>query len=173
MLSDFAAKLWSFLVGLFHGTIQWFGDTFGKLFNFLGNLFSDLYDFLTGLLQDFLDALVTVLKKLFQPIFDLIEAIFHFVEKLFEFLWLLLQLFLQLGHLIIAFIEGLFDTLAGLNYDGSTPSLDSQMSGSVDVMNTAMSILQLDNASYICLFAVWIFTAVAVVKMIGKFRGNG
>jgi hypothetical protein len=169
VLSDFAGKLWGFLIGI----LRWFGDAFSRLMDWLGSLFGDLKNFLAKLMQSLVNALGEMLYRLFKPIFDIITAIIHFIAKLFEILWLLLQIFLQLGHIIIAFITGLFRTLAGLTYDGSTPALDANMSGAAAGMNQAMSILQLDTLAYLCLFGIWIVTAVSVIRMIGNFSGGG
>lgn len=173
MLADFAAYLWSFLWGLFHSLGQLISDTFGRFFGFLGNLFSNLFDFLSGLVQNALNALADFLQRLFQPVLDLIAAIFHLVEKLWQLLGLLFQLFISLGHLIVAFIQGLFSTLAGLSYSGQTPSgLDSNVMQASSAVTGVFSILQLDTIAYLCLFGVWIATAVMVVRMIGSFGGG-
>lgn len=170
MLSDFASYLWSFLVGIFNSVLSWFQVVFGGLFSLLGDIYTGMVNFLANLAQNFLNGLGKLLKDLFQPIYEFFAAIFHLVSKLVEFLGLLLQVFLQLGHIIIAFIEGLFNTLSGLSYDGSTPQLDSNMSQAVDAVSSTMQTLQLDNLAYVLLFMIWIFTAVSVVKMIGSMR---
>lgn len=173
MLADFAAYLWMFLRGLFQSLGQLWSDTFGRLFSYLGQLFSNLMDFLAGVVQNALNAMADFLQRLFQPVLDLIAAIFHLVEKLWQLLTLLFQLFLSLGHLIIAFIQGLFATLAGLSYSGQTPAgLDSNAMQAAGAVTGVFSILQLDTIAYLCLFAVWIATAVMVVRMIGSFGGG-
>lgn len=172
MLGDFAGKLWNFITGVVSTVLNWFGDAFKGLFSFLGDLFSSFEKWLSGLLQSVVNAIATFLQHLFQPLLDLIGAIFHLIWKLIQMLGLLLMIFLQIGHVIIAMIEGLFRTLAGLTYNGSTPVLDANMSGAADAMTTGMSILQLDNIAYVCLFLIWMMTAVYVIRMIGNFRGG-
>lgn len=171
MLSDFANFLWSFLGGLVNSVLSWFSSAFSGLESFLSSIFGSLFSFLSGLIQSLLNGITNFLKWLFQPIFDLIAAIFHLVVKLIQLLGLLLDLFLQLGHVIIAFIQGLFATLAGLSYDGSTPSVDQVTSNTLTAMSGAFSILQLDNIAYILLFVIWLITAITVVRMVGNFRG--
>lgn len=172
MLADFASYLWNFLLGIVNSILGWFKDAFSGLYDFFSSAFSGLEQFFSWLFQSLLNGIGSILQKIFQPIYDIITAIFHLISKLIDLLWLLLQLFGQIGRLIFAFVQGLFSTLSGLSYDGSTPSVDNNVSSTFSAIASVMQQLQLDNIAYLLLFAIWIFTAYTVVKMIGSFGGG-
>lgn len=170
MLSSFAGKLWDFLKSLVMTILGWFGDVFGNLFSFLGDLFYRLMSFIGDLVWKAVRAVTDFLAWLFAPILELIGAIFHLIGRLIEFLGLLLYMFLKLGQLALAMISGLFRTILGLSFSGAKPSVPPNMAGGIDGIGQAMSIMQLDNFAYVLLVGVWIFTAVAVIRMLGTLR---
>jgi hypothetical protein len=173
MLSDFAGKLWDWLKSLFSGL----GNAISSGLGWLGRKITDLFSWLGGLLwqllQSLLDGIAAILKAIFKPIFDIIAAFFYFIGKLIYLLALLVQLIIQIVHVLLSFAWGLIKTLAGLSYSGGTVALPGGVAEPFSHMQPVLSMLQLDKLAYVLLFAVWLFTAYAVIKITGNFAGGG
>ncbi|MBY9087515.1 hypothetical protein KIH86_25335, partial [Paenibacillus sp. HN-1] len=84
----------------------------------------------------------------------------------------LIALFLSLGKLLMAFIKGIFATLAGFTYTPSTPS-NGQWTPIFHNVIDSLGPYQLDKIAYILLFCIWISTAYAAIRIIGSIRNGG
>ncbi|MCL6528297.1 MAG: hypothetical protein K6T57_15665 [Thermaceae bacterium] len=184
MLASFAQKIWSFLQGLFGGlgnaitgaissALSWLQQAFGSLMSFLGGLFHSLLQGIGTLLQGLLNGIASVLRQIFSPIFAIVDAFFYFVSRLAQLLGLLVQLLIQVVHVLLAFAWGLLRTLIGLVWDQSTPQLPGSVSSPLSHMGQALGLLQLDKLADLLLFAVWILTAIAVIRIISSFSQGG
>jgi len=146
MIADFARYLFNLL-----------GDAFGKLFDLLAWLFSALFE---GLKEFFL--------FIFKPIFILCGTIFYFLYKLALLVMLLIETLYALVKFFISVMKGFFTTLISLTYSGTTAQLPARYQEVFDHARPAFSILQLDSLATLCLWAVWIFFAYAIIKIVSS-----
>lgn len=146
MIRDFARYLF-----------QFFGDAFGKLFAFLGSLFSGLFD-----------GLKSLLVFIFEPILALLGSIFYFLYKIGILILLLIQLIYQTIVFFVSIMKGLFVTIIGMNYNGKQAALPARYQEVFEHLQPALQMAQIDKVATLCLWAVWIFIAVASVKVIGS-----
>lgn len=145
MIREFAAYLF-----------QFFGDAFGKLFAFLGSLFSGLFE-----------GLKSLLVFIFEPILALIGSIFYFLQKLGGLILLLIEVLWKFIVFFVSIMKGLFVTLIGLSYNGSAAVIPSRYQEVFNHLAPALQMAQMDKIATLCLWAVWIFIAIAAVKVIG------
>lgn len=124
-------------------------------------------------MQGVVSAVANVLQQVFAPVFAIINAFFYFVQQLFTLVSLLFDLLVQVFHVLFAFAGGLVATLSGMTYNNSSPVLPSDVSGVFAHFQTVFGLLQLNNIAYVLHFAIWIFTAYIVVKMLGNFGMGG
>lgn len=146
MIREFASYLFSFL-----------GDAFGKLFGFLGGLFSGL-----------LNGIKSVLLTIFEPILQLVAAIFYFLYKLGALIMAVIDLVFRMVFFFVYVMKGLFVTLIGLSYDGRSAAIPERYQTVFSNVQPALEILQIDKIPTILLFAVWVFIAVSIIKIIGS-----
>lgn len=138
-----------------------FTRMFGRLFQFLGDLFGSLFQ-----------TLFTFLKKLLQPIFIVIALVLYFVYKVAELAVYLIKLFLMIGKLLLAFVKGIFVTLAGFTFtpsgrnDGSWTPIFRNVVGGLDSY-------QLSNLAYVLQFLIWFGFGWAAIRVIGSMRSGG
>jgi hypothetical protein len=141
------------------GIYQFFGDLFGTLFSFLGGLFSALFE-----------GLVNFLIWLLTPILQIIATIFYFLYKLGALLLLVIEFVFKLVFFFVYVMKGLFLTLIGLSYNGQAAVLPARYQEVVTNIQPAFEILQLNKISTLLLWGVWIFVAVACIKVVGDRR---
>lgn len=110
---------------------------------------------------------------IFRPILDLIGAIFYLFYKLGVVLVEVVKIILGLGRLLVGLVVGLFKTLTGLSYTGTPSTIPGAYSEAYSRLQPVMDRLQLDKLAYIILVAIWIFTAIAAIRLIGSMRGGG
>lgn len=180
MLASFASFLWTFLKNLFtsvtsavgsfiQGAVNAIGGFFKNLLSGLGQMFQSLLNGIGSFFQWLLNGIASFFQALFQPIFYLIQCVFLFFQELFTVLALLFELLMAIIHLLLSFAWGLIQTIAGLTYDNSSPTIPSSVSSPFQHIEAVFGLLQLDNVAYICKFAIWLMTAVTVVRMAGNF----
>lgn len=136
---------------------QFFLDAFGKLFAFLGFLFSGLFE-----------GLKSLLVFLFEPILALIGSIFYFLYKVGVLILLLIQVIYKTVVFFVSIMKGLFVTLIGLSYNGKQAVIPARYQEVFDHLAPALQMAQMDKVATLCLWAVWVFIAVAAVKVIGS-----
>lgn len=145
MIRELAAGIYSF-----------FADAFGTLFAFLGSLFSTLFSGLK-------DLLVT----LFSPVLSLIAAIFYFLYKLGMLLFLVIEILFRFVFFFVYVMKGLFLTLIGLSYNGQSAALPHRYQEVIDNVQPALQFVQIDKFAVLCQFAVWVFIALALIRVVG------
>lgn len=142
--------------------LNWFSgffqNTFSVILKFLGDLFGYLFQ-----------GLINVLKAIFKPILILVAVIFYFIYKLGVLVITLFSVLLGIGKLLYSFVSGLFRTLAGLTWTPTTPQHGSWSQPIRNVFD-ALSLYQLDKIAYVLLFAIWIMTAVAAIRILARER---
>jgi len=138
------------------GIFQFFSGAFGKLFSFLGSILSALF----GGLKD-------LLITLFTPIFQLIAAIFYFLYKVGLLLMTVIKLVFKFVYFFVYVMKGLLVTLIGLSYNGKTATLPARYQQVIDNIQPALDIIQLDKLATLCLWAIWIFIGIALIKIVG------
>lgn len=142
---------------LAQGIYDFFSGIFTNLFSFLGDLFSALFE-----------GIKKVLDFLFEPILELIGSIFYFFEQLGYLIMAIINLFINLVTLFVSVMKGLFLTVIGLSYDGSSATLPDSYQKVFDNIQPALQIAQIDKLATLCLWALWVFFGVAIVKIIGS-----
>lgn len=145
MIREWAAGLYSFL-----------GDAFGSLFSFLGSLFSGLFE-----------GLKELLVTLFAPVLQLIAAIFYFLYKLGLLLVSVIEILFRFVFFFVYVMKGLLATLIGLSYSGKTAVLPARYQEVIDNVQPALQMAQMDKIAVLCLWAVWVFIAIALIKVVG------
>ncbi len=138
------------------GIYQFFSGAFSSLFSFLGSLFSGLFN-----------GLKSLLTWLFSPILALIGTIFYFLYKLGALILKVITVVYKLVFFFVYVMKGLFVTLIGLSYNGAGVTLPGRYQTVVNNIQPAFEIMQLNKLAILCLFAVWIFVGVAIIKIIG------
>lgn len=141
---------WTFLTRLF-----------GRLFEFFGSLFGHLFQ----LLFDFL-------RLLLRPIFVVIGLLLYVVYKIAELAVTLIQLFLALGRMLVMFVKGLFQTLLGFSYSGSTPNSGSWTPIFRNVSD-GLNYFQFDKVAYVLVFLIFFATGFIIIRQIGSIRNGG
>lgn len=134
---------------------------FGRMFQFMADLFGSLFQ-----------TLFRFLKMLLQPVFIVVALVLYFVYKIAELAVYIIKLFLILGKLVLAFVKGIFATLAGFTYtprsqsDGSwTPIIKNVVSG--------LDTYQIGTIAYILQFCIWFITGWAVLRILSTIRNGG
>ncbi|MCM3593651.1 hypothetical protein M4D58_23805 [Brevibacillus borstelensis] len=146
MIAEWASGLYQFLM-----------SAFGRLFTFLGELFSKLFD-----------GLLNVLIGLFTPILQLIAAVFYFLYKVGLLLISIIEVLYRMVYFFVFVMKGLFVTLIGLSYNGQTAALPDRYQEVFTNVQPALQIMQMDKIAVLCLWAVWIFVAMALIKIVGS-----
>lgn len=141
----------------------------GWISGFFQNLFSVVLGFLRDLFGYLFQALITVLKAIFKPILIVVAIIFYFLYKVGVLIVELFQFLLAIGKLLYQFVSGLFRTLAGLTWTPAVPHHGSWSHPIAQVFD-ALEVYQLDKLAYVLLFAIWIMTAVAAIRIISRER---
>lgn len=138
-----------------------FERMFGRLFQFMADLFGHLFQ-----------TLFKFLKMLLQPIFIVIAVVFYFIYKIAELAVYIIKLFLMLGKLLLAFVKGIFATLAGFTF---TPGTRSDGSWTPIFKNVVQGLetYQISTIAYILQFCIWFATGWAVIRILGSIRNGG
>lgn len=142
------------------GIYDFFADFFTKLLSFLASCFSGLFE-----------GIKSLLVFLFEPLLILIATIFYFLYKLGLLIIAVFKFLYSLVVIMFSVMKGLFVTLIGLTYNGTKVNLPPRYQEVVDNMQPAMELLQINKVAVICLWIVWIFVAVAIVRIVGA-RGS-
>lgn len=145
------------------------GQVLGAIWGFFQNLFSVVLGAIGDFFGWLLDGLVKILTAIFKPIFILIAIIFYFFYKIAEIFLLLFQVLLAIGKLLYSFVQGLIVTIAGFAWTPTTPE-DGSWSHPIREVFKALELFQLDNVAYLLMFAIWIFTALAVIRILSGRR---
>lgn len=135
---------------------------------------SDAFGFLFGFLSDIGTWLLDGIMTIFQPILDIIGAIFYLLYYLGLVLVKVLHLVFNVCKLLIGLIAGIFQTITGLSYTGTSNTIiPGKYTEAFSQIGNTMTMLQLDKVAYILIFGLWIFTAFAAIRIIGSMRGGG
>lgn len=143
------------------------GNILNSIYTFFQNLFNVVLSFLSTMFSNLFQGLINVLKTIFKPILILVALIFYFIYKLGELLVTLFLVFLAIGKLLYSFVMGLFRTLAGFVWTPTTPQ-HGTWSASIGEVFTALEPFQLNKLAYLMLFAIWIMTAIAAIKILSS-----
>lgn len=138
------------------------------IFSFFGNAFSTLFSWLGWLFSNLFQGLVDLLVTLFSPILGLLGSIFYFLYKLGALILKIIELVYKFVFFFVYIMKGLFVTLIGLSYNGQAAVLPARYQDAVNHLQPALQIVQLDKIAVLCLFAVWIFVAVSIIKVVGS-----
>lgn len=133
-------------------------DGFGYLYDLLGRLFTFL---LEGI------------GKLLAPLFDFFKMIFYFIYFLGVIIAKVVLLVFTIGKLLIGLVTGLFATLIGFGYSGSSGGLPGSYQAVFTQLQPTLNALQLDKVAYLFQFAIWLFTGFMAMKIIGNMRAGG
>ncbi len=172
MLS-FATHIWNFFHSLISSAVQAIGGFFQGLITSIGKMLTAALQWLGSLITTAFSALGNFISQLFAPLIYLVNGIIAFFTGVFTLIGLVFQLLVAVFHLLFSFADGLVSTLAGLSYSNGSPTLPSDVSSAFMQMQPIFKLLQLDNLAYVLHFAIWIFTAWSVVKMLGNFGIGG
>lgn len=136
---------------------------------FLERMFKRLFNFFSSLLGDLFQALFNLLKTLFRPLFVLVAMVLYLVYKVATLAWLLIQVFWSIAKIVVAFVKGIFVTLAGFTYSGETAGTGTWQP---ILKNVALGLnyFQLDKVAYVLLFLIWFGVAWGVIRIIGSFQ---
>jgi len=133
-------------------------DGFGYLFDLLGRFGKYILDGILWLLS---------------PILDFFAMIFYFIYKLIAVLASVVRLVIDVGRLLLGLVTGLFKTIIGFNFTGSTTILPDSYQKVFLNLQPILKTLQVDKVAYLFQFGIWIFTAIIAMKIIGNMRGGG
>lgn len=133
------------------GLSNWFGDTFGNLWDATRNFFA----------------------KLFKPILDLIFGIFYLFDKLLIIVVTLIKILWYFIELILSLGVGLFNTIADFGrYSGSVSNVNlGHMSDGYSMFLNTFSGFGFNILAYILTVFVFFFTTMGVMKIVGS-RGD-
>lgn len=145
------------------------GQVLGAIWGFFQNLFSVVLSAIGDFFGWLLDGLVKILTAIFKPIFILIAIIFYFFYKIAEIFLLLFQVLLAIGKLLYSFVQGLIVTIAGFAWTPTTPS-NGSWSHPIKEVFRGLELFQLDKIAYLLMFAIWIFTVLAVIRILSGRR---
>lgn len=127
--------------------------------------------FISSLFGHLFQTLFKFLKILLRPLFIVVALLLYFVYKIAELAITLISLFLAVGKLLLAFVRGIFATLAGFTFTPTTPN-DGQWTPIFKNVVGGLEKYQLGTLSYVLLFCIWFGTAFAVIRILGSLR-NG
>lgn len=166
-IGDLFSKLMAFLAGLLSSIGSFLSDVFGDLFRMLYDVFRWLGDLLARLFQSLIDVLVSFFEVIYELIKGLLYLLYKIgvcVAKFFGLIW-------DLVLLLWSFIEGLGRTFAGVFF---TPvsSGGHGYSGIMGKVAAGLEYFQLDTVAVILSFAIWLFGAFGVVRIVGSLRGG-
>ncbi|SFT00463.1 hypothetical protein [Paenibacillus sp. 453mf] len=139
---------------------------------FFSNLFSVLFGFIADLFGFLFQKLFDFLKLILRPFFIVVALILYFIYKIAELAITLIKVFLALGKLLIAFIKGIFVTLAGFTYTPTTPNQGSWTPIFKNVMQ-GLDSYQLNTVAFVLMFCIWFATGFAVIRILGSIRNGG
>ncbi|WP_404593004.1 hypothetical protein [Paenibacillus sp. RC73] len=125
--------------------------------------------FLSDLMGGLFQALFNFLKMLLRPLFILVAMVLYLVYKIAEVAWLLIQIFYMIGKIVVAFVKGIFITLAGFTYNGNQADTGT-WAPIIKNVATGLNGFQFDKIAYVLLFIIWFMTAWAVIRIIGSFQ---
>lgn len=148
-------------------------DFLGWVQAFFGNLLAVSLDYLGELLGWIFDGLIQLLKALFYPVLVVVALILYFFYKLAELVVKIFSVLLALGKLLYAFVQGIIATIAGFVWTPTTPTHGSWSFAFFQAFETMEDYYQLDKIAYVLLFAIWIITAFAAIRIITGGRGGG
>lgn len=138
---------------------------------FFTNLFSILLTFFKNLFSHLFNGLISVIKLIFKPILILVAIIFYFIYQLGVLVIKLVQVLVGIGKLIYSFVMGIIKTITGLVWTPTSPD-HGNWTGAISNVFAGLEHYQLDKLAYVLLFAIWIMTAVAALKVLSG-RGEG
>lgn len=150
MISEILNAVWTFSQRIL-------GRSFEFITSLFGWLFQNLFDFL---------------KMIFRPLFIFIALLFYVVYKIAELAIVIIKLFLSLGKLVLAFIKGIFTTLAGFTFIPTTPNQGSWTPIFKNMAN-GLTYYQLDTLAYVLQFIIWFTVAWAALRILGSIRNGG
>lgn len=139
----------------------------GYLFDLLSQGFTIVTNTIIEVFQKLFYALKELLFFLFTPILQLIGTIFYFLYKLGLLIVAVIELVFKLVFFFVYVMKGLFLTLIGLSYNGSSANIPPRYQEVFNHINPALDFFQLDKIAVLCLWAVWIFFGISIIKIIG------
>jgi hypothetical protein len=145
----------------------------GAIYSFFQRLLGSALGFIADLGGYLINGLITALKLLFKPVLILIGIIFYLIYQLGTLIVLLLKVLLGIGKLVYAFVQGLLKTLTGMIWTTTTPPSHGSWSAPIREVFAALAPYQLDKIAYVIMFAIWITTAVAAIRILSSYGGGG
>jgi hypothetical protein len=144
------------------------GDAFGKMFGVIWDVIQWIGQLIKSLFQDLIDLIVSF----FEIIYALIDGVLYFLFKCGVLIVKLFILLFETAKLLWSLVVGFTKTLASLTYiqRGSSGTGYSETLGK---LFDSLSVLQIDRIAYVSLFALWMGTAVAAIKLLSSIRVGG
>ena len=166
-VGNLIGKALQFLADLAASIARQISDIAQTILDFLYNMMRWLGDLLSRLFQ----ALINVLVNFFSVIYELIKGLLYLLYMIGVLAAKLFMLLLKLGQLAYSFTVGFIRTLGSLFYSpgGSAGHGYSETMGKVSQL---LKFMQVDVLAYILLFVIWVFTALAVFKILGSMRSE-
>lgn len=146
------------------------GDFLSAIFEFFSTLFSNLFSFFGELLGNFFEAIKTLLLTIFEPVLIVIGTIFYFIFKVGVVLLKVIDLLFNFVLLFLSVVKGLFKTLIGLSFSGGSANFPARYSDTFSKVQPAIEMLQINKLATLFLWAIWIFFAIALIKIVGTRR---
>lgn len=147
-------------------------DILNAVWTFTQRIFGRLFEFISFLFGWLFQKLFDFLKMLFRPLFIVIALLLYVVYKIAELAIVIIKLFLALGKLVLAFIKGIFTTLAGFTFTPTTPNQGSWTPIFKNLTN-GLTYYQLDTLAYVLQFLIWFTVAWAALRILGSIRNGG
>jgi hypothetical protein len=132
-----------------------------KAFEFLFQLIIDMFTWI-------LEGILAILK----PIIDIFIGIGYFVYKIGLVLVEIVFLIGGVGRLVLALVQGLWNTLTSFDFDGTNVNLPGSIGQAFENLQPIFQTLQFNKIGFVVMFSIWLFTALAAVKIIQTFRGG-
>ena len=166
-IGSLIGKALQFLADLAANVASMISDIAQTILDFLYNMMSWLGDLLSRLFQ----ALINVLVNFFSVIYELIKGLLYLLYMIGVLAAKLFMLLLKLGQLAYSFTVGFIRTLGSLFYSPGG-SAGHGYSATMGKVSQLLKFMQVDVLAYILLFVIWVFTALAVFKIIGSMRSD-
>lgn len=137
------------------------------LFQLLEQGFELLISMMVHMFSQLFTALKDLLVFLFTPLLQLIGTIFYFLYKLGVLIVAVIELVFKLVFFFAYVMKGLFVTLIGLSYNGAAARIPTRYQEVFNQLDPALDFFQLDKVAVLCMWAIWIFVGISIIKIIG------
>jgi hypothetical protein len=130
------------------------------------------FEFLFQLLIDLFTWILEGIMEVLKPVIDIFIGIGYFIYKIGVVLVEIVFLLGSVGRLVLALIQGLFNTLTSFDFDGTPASLPGSVGQAFNNLQPIFETLQFNKIGFVVMFSIWLFTALAAIKIVQTFRGG-